>query len=83
MDQWLITRSRPRSWRVLRLGSRRQARFHLPRYTSQGIVYRLLIAVAAKQDLATISADDPDTGAEILTLLQELKGSQLLLDSLT
>ena len=55
----------------------------MPRYTSQGIVYQLLIAVAAKQDLATIGVDAPDTEAEILGLLQELKGSQLLLDSLT
>ena len=55
----------------------------MPRYTSQGIVYQLLIAVAAKQDLATIGGEDPDTEAEILGLLQELKGSRLLLDSLT
>jgi hypothetical protein len=55
----------------------------LPRYTSQGIVYHLLIAVAAKQDLAAIGAEDPETEAEILALLQELKGNQLLLASLT
>lgn len=55
----------------------------MPRYTSQGIVYHLLIAVAAKQDLATIGANDPATEIEILSLLQELKGNQLLLGSLT
>jgi hypothetical protein len=55
----------------------------LRRYTSQGIVYQVVIAVAAKEDLAAIAASDPDTEAEIVALLQELKGSQELLDSLT
>lgn len=55
----------------------------MPRYTSQGIVYRILIATAAKADLAAIGSGDPDSEAEIVALLQELKGSQTLLESLT
>ena len=53
------------------------------RYTSQGIVYSIVVATAAKNDLAAIAETDPETGAEILALLHELKGSQQLLDALT
>lgn len=55
----------------------------MPRYTSQGIVYSIVIARAAKEDLAAIAKDDPDTEAEIAVLLQELKGNQIMLDALT
>lgn len=55
----------------------------MPRYTSQGIVYSIVIATAAKQDLAAIATDDPDTEAEIAAVLHELKGNQQLLDALT
>ena len=55
----------------------------MPRYTSQGIVYSIVIATAAKQDLAEIAIDDPDTEAEIAAVLHELKGNQHLLDALT
>lgn len=55
----------------------------LSRYTSQGIVYNIVIATAAKQDLLTIATDDPDTESEIAAVLQELKGNQQLLDALT
>lgn len=55
----------------------------MPRYTSQGIVYQVVIALAAKEDLAAIADDDPETEAEIAVLLQELKGNQQLLDALT
>jgi hypothetical protein len=55
----------------------------LPRYTSQGIVYSLVIAVLAKQDLAEIGRDDPDTENDLYALLQEIKADQALLSSLT
>jgi len=55
----------------------------LPPYTSQGIVYGVVIAVAAKEDLAVIAKDDPETEAEIVAVLHELKGNQQLLDALT
>jgi plasmid stabilization system protein ParE len=55
----------------------------LPPYTSQGIVYSVVIAVAAKEDLAAIAKDDPETEAEIVAVLHELRGNQQLLDALT
>lgn len=55
----------------------------MPRYTLHGIVYSIVIAVAAKEDLAAIAQDDPETEAEIVAVLQELKGNQALLDALT
>ncbi|MGD9878554.1 MAG: hypothetical protein AB7U95_00310 [Reyranella sp.] len=55
----------------------------MPRYTSRGIVYSLVIARAALQDLADIGRSDPDTEDLILTLLQEANGSQTILESLT
>lgn len=55
----------------------------MPRYTSQGIVYSLVIHTSAKRDLADIGRDDPDTENEIYALLQQIKGSQRLLESLT
>jgi len=55
----------------------------LPRYTSQGIVYRLFVHAAAQRDLDAIGETDPETADEIYVLLQEIKGSQVLLDSLT
>lgn len=55
----------------------------LPHYTSQGILYTLLIHVSAKQDLESIGQDDPDTRDELFALLHEIKGSQDLLDALT
>jgi mRNA-degrading endonuclease RelE of RelBE toxin-antitoxin system len=41
------------------------------------------MATAAKHDLAMIGENDPDTEAEILAILQEIKGNQQLLDALT
>jgi len=55
----------------------------LPHYTSQGIVYTLLIHVSAKLDLESIGQDDPDTRDELYALLQEIKSNQDLLDALT
>jgi mRNA-degrading endonuclease RelE of RelBE toxin-antitoxin system len=55
----------------------------LPRYTSQGIVYSIVIHTAAKRDLAEIARDDADTANEIYALLQEVKGDQDLLSALT
>jgi hypothetical protein len=55
----------------------------LPQYTAQGIVYSLAIAVAAKQDLAEIGREDPDTENDIYVLLQEIKANQALLESLS
>lgn len=55
----------------------------MPQYTSQGIVYSIVIAIAAQEDLAAIAMDDPETEAEIVAVLQELKGNQDLLDALT
>lgn len=55
----------------------------MPRYTSRGIVYSLVIARAALQDLADIRRSDPDAEDVILALLQEAKGSQAILESLT
>ena len=55
----------------------------MSRYTSRGIVYTLVIAKAALADLTAIEQEDPDTANDLLVLLQEIKNSQVLLDSLT
>lgn len=55
----------------------------MPRYTSQGIVYRLAIGENAKGDLAAIKQSAPDTEAILIALLQEIASSQWLLESLT
>lgn len=55
----------------------------MSRYTSQGIFYSLVIALAAKADLETIGRDDLEARDEIYALLQEIKASQDLLDALT
>jgi mRNA-degrading endonuclease RelE of RelBE toxin-antitoxin system len=60
-----------------------EAGLRLSHYTSQGIVYSIVIHTAAKQDLAEIGLDDPDTENDIYALLQEVKGSQELLCALT
>jgi hypothetical protein len=65
-------------------GSRSQIPyFPLPKYTSQGIVYRLGIHQSAQADLAAIGREDPDTENDIYALLQEIKGSPRLLESLS
>jgi mRNA-degrading endonuclease RelE of RelBE toxin-antitoxin system len=55
----------------------------VPRYTSQGIVYSIVIHTAAKRDLAEIGRNAPDTENDIYALLQEVKGNQDLLAALT
>jgi hypothetical protein len=55
----------------------------LPKYTSQGIVYSILISQLAIADISEIRKSDPDTADTIWALLQEAKHSQTVLDSLS
>lgn len=55
----------------------------MPRYTTQGIVYKLGIHEDAKADLVEIGKRAPDVEKTILALLQEIKASQWWLESLT
>jgi mRNA-degrading endonuclease RelE of RelBE toxin-antitoxin system len=55
----------------------------LPLYTSRGIVYTLKVHREAQSDLNSIGTKHPDVRDEIVALLQEIGGSQDLLDALT
>ena len=55
----------------------------MPSYTSQGIVYSILIARVAIQDLDEIASVHPEASDTIWALLEEVKANQSLLDSLT
>lgn len=53
------------------------------RYTSQGIVYNLVLHRGAVADLDRIGKTDPATQDELYVLLQEVKADQNLLEALT
>lgn len=55
----------------------------MPLYTSQGIVYTIKLHRSARRDLEEIDGDDPDAADDLYALLQEIRGSQELLDALT
>lgn len=55
----------------------------MPKYTSRGIVYSLALHRSAERDLEQLEAVDPDARDELYALLQEIRGSQALLESLT
>jgi hypothetical protein len=57
--------------------------YRLPRYTSQGIVYKLQVAKRALQDIEEIYSRDRVGAARIRAILQEVNGSQRLLGALT
>lgn len=46
-------------------------------------MYRLLVHNDALHDFEAIWEDDPEAAARLAVMLQEIKGSQVLLDSLT
>jgi hypothetical protein len=53
----------------------------LPKYTSGGIVYSLVVARAALEDLASIRRADARAADMILALIQEAKVNQEVLES--